>query len=299
VTEPLRVLSLGAEDTAGVGYLLSQAFKRLSDRVLFRSAVKRLNYIQYPRDLPWHLAPSVWHKSPVIHVHNTVALWRAFGGRKPYVLHHHGTHYRENAELLNKRVRDTGGTAVVATLDLLDYGDDLTWVPAAYNLAWLRSFRSTWPPDRPFTVGHAPTNRDLKSTEKLLEACDKLGVRVRLIERKTWHQCLTEKGQVDVLFDQTQLGYGHNAIEAWGMGIPVIAGAPARTLQRMTETFGLLPFLDAHDSVESIARAIEVLMLPEGAAYWGNRGLQHVTHWHDGRESVARLTRIYEGLAER
>ena len=57
---------------------------------------------------------------------------------KPFVLHHHGTHYRENHERLNRELRKLGkanqARTVVATLDLLQQGPGIPWAPAAHDL---------------------------------------------------------------------------------------------------------------------------------------------------------------------
>lgn len=285
----MRVLSIHkGQDTAGIGWLLAQAF-RGHPTISLRSAVRRSNYIAYPHDLDWSRAQVAWAAADVAHLHNTLATWQLMGGRKPFVLHHHGTYYRQNAEVLNREVADRGGRAVAATLDLLDLDDDLTWCPAPFDLDWLAGFRQ--PRRGRLRVGHAPTDRSLKSTAAFLEACRKLGVDPVLIEGQSWQECLRLKGTCDVLYDQVRLGYGHNAVEAWAMGIPVIAGAPLPTLNRMQQTFGGLPFFPAIEF--TIGDAIEALMQPEIRHEWADAGQRHARRWHDGRETVDRLGRLY------
>lgn len=280
-------------DTAGIGWLLAKAFAARSGDIRLRSAVWKSNYIDYPHDLPWWRAARAWSAADVVHLHNTIRTWQLMGADRPFVLHHHGTYYRENADRLNREVSDAGGRAVVATLDLLGHGDDLTWCPAPYDLDWLAGFRK--PQGGRLRVGHAPTDRALKSTEAFLAACAKLDVEPVLIEQRPWLECLAVKGTCDVLFDQVQLGYGHNAIEAWGMGIPVIAGAADATLDRMQGTFGYLPFLTA--TATTIGDTINALLEDDRRDRWAARGLDHARRWHDGAETVARLSGIYRALA--
>lgn len=288
----MRVLSIhkGA-DTAGIGYLLTTAFARDPD-ITLRSIVRRTNYIDYPHDLPWRRAAAEWAAADVVHLHNSFGTWRLLGANKPFVMHHHGTFYRQHAEALNAAVADRGGRAVVATLDLLGYGDDLTWCPAPYDLEWLASFRK--PQDGRLRVGHSPTDRAIKDTEAFLAACDKLDVEPVLIERRAWNDCLTLKGTCDVFYDQVRLGYGHSAIEAWGMGIPVIAGAADSTLISMRETFGPLPFFAATEA--TIGDAIRSLMDEELRDEYAARGLTHVRRWHDGRETRRVLSGLYHSI---
>ncbi len=286
----MKVLSAHkGHDTAGIGWLLAAAFRRLPSYVQLRSAVRRRNYIQYPSDMPWGSVQDEWAAAEVVHLHNSFGTWSLLGGGKPFVMHHHGTYYRTHAELLNGLVAEHGGRAVVSTLDLLDYGDNLTWCPAPYDLDWLAKFRR--PVGGKLRIGHAPTERTIKSTEAFLKACAKLDVEPVLIEGRTWADCLRIKGTCDVLFDQVRLGYGHNAIEAWGMGIPVIAGAAESTLTRMADTFGSVPFLAATE--RTIRRAIETMTDDDTRAEWASVGLEHVHRWHDGRETVDVLTRTY------
>lgn len=289
----MRVLSIhhGA-DTAGVGYGLSRAFAG-HPTITLRSTVRKGNYLRYPTDLPWGQATTEWARADVVHLHNSFRSWRLMGHDRPFVIHHHGTQYRDHADVLNAAVTEHGGRAVVATLDLLDHGEGLTWVPQPHDLDALARHRKRQHGGR-LRIGHAPTDRAIKSTDTFLAACARLDVEPVLIERRPWAECLRIKGTCDVLFDQVQLGYGSNAIEAWAMGLPVIAGAAPSTLQRMTDTFGDLPFLPATE--DTIADAIDALRDPDVRDEWGARGLGHVRRWHDGGETVTRLERVYRGV---
>ena len=78
-------------------------------------------------------------------------------------------------------------------------------------------------------IAHAPTNRGIKSTVALQRAVDRLRKEgapyssISLSAALTWNAC-GGRARADLFVDQVLLGYGCNAIEAWGMGIPVIAG---------------------------------------------------------------------------
>lgn len=288
----INVLSIHAgADTAGVGWLLSQAFRDDPD-VRLRSMVRKTNYIDYPHDLDWSASDDEWSRADVAHLHNTLRTWRMRGRGKPFVLHHHGTYYRQNADALNAVVAQEQGRSVVATLDLLDYGDDLTWCPPPFDLEWLASLRT--PRRGRLRVGHSPTDRGLKDTEAFLAACESLDVEPLLTEHQPWRYCLEAKGSCDLFYDQVQLGYGHNAIEAWGMGIPVIAGGSQPILRAMRDQFGDLPFYEA--TRDTIGDAIRALMDEATREQYAAKGLAHVRRWHDGTETIARLTPIYQSL---
>lgn len=301
----VKVLSVNAgADTGGVSWGLYRAFE--GDPVIeLRSAILNQNYIRYPHDLPYKYPDiyPVWCASDVVHLHNTQATLDVFTRKgkqpfRPYVLHHHGNKYRKGHEALNARVAADGARAVVSTVDMLQYGDNLVWVPPAYRLGELAALRKPAPlAGRKLRVGHAPTDRVVKSTEKFLAACSKLDVEPVLVERKSWDRALAIKATVDIFFDQVLLGYGCNAIEAWGMGIPVIAGAPDSTLAMMREAFGTdeLPFFEA--SEPTIADAIRALMDEDVRAEYTARGLAHVEKFHSGQHTRDVLTPIYLSLA--
>jgi hypothetical protein len=301
----IRVLSAHAgADTGGIGWALSRAFAG-HPTIELRSAVRQSNYIDYPHDLP----PSWWDDPrpvgvDVMHLHNTFRTARVLGldERTPTVIHHHGTFYRQRSGMLNMQARRRHARAVVSTLDLLDFGKDLTWIPHPYDLDALDRLRRLGrdgsvlgrTPSTTLRVGHAPTDRAIKSTAAFLRACERVGVEPVLIERASWADCLRLKSDVDVYFDQVQLGYGCNALEAWGFGIPVIAGAAHSTLERMNDTFGTIPFVVATE--RTIADALDLMTGQDARDEYVRRGLEHIRRWHDGAETRARLEPIYAEL---
>jgi len=146
-------------------------------------------------------------------------------------------------------------------------------------------------------IAHAPTNRSVKSTAQFLEAINQLKadgypVELELIERASWAQCLARKSRADIFFDQTLLGYGCNALEAWGMGIPVVAGASDETLDEMERRFGHLPFY--HATEETIYDALkELVESPELREQYGQIGHDYVRRFHSEEVVVAQLKDLY------
>lgn len=149
----------------------------------------------------------------------------------------------------------------------------------------------------PLRIAHAPTNRQVKSTALLIQAVDRLkadglDVELDLIERVPWTVCLERKAKADIYFDQVILGYGCNALEAWGMGIPVIAGAADATLDEMERRFGTLPFY--HATEETIYDALkELVESPKLRAEYGKLGYEHVKRWHSEEVVVEQLKALY------
>ena len=301
-TDSLTVASIhSGQDTGGQSWRLKQAFDRHAPGWSFRSMAQRMTYIDYPQDLPWRKrgAEQLANESDVIHWHNGYGTARALKmTHKPSVVHYHGTMFRSDPNRYVREQRSLGGFGLVSTLDLwLLAPDDVDWLPAPYDIDWLAGMRQKRD-DGKVIIAHAPTNREVKSTAQFLEAIDQLKaegypVELELIERASWAQCLARKSRADIFFDQTLLGYGCNALEAWGMGIPVVAGASDETLDEMERRFGHLPFY--HATEETIYDALkELVESPELREQFGQIGHDYGRDYHSEQVVVEQLKDLYQ-----
>lgn len=158
-------------------------------------------------------------------------------------------------------------------------------------------------PDGLVRVVHAPTDRDVKSTQAVIAAVASLqsrGVKVQLVlvEGQTHAKTMEIKARsAEILVDQLKLGYGCNAVEAWGLGIPVIGAVNDHPTWRahMKARFGLsesatgLPFLETDEF--GLEKTLETLVRSTSARFdWAKIGLAHVRR-HHGQVSVSRLAR--------
>ena len=292
-------------DPAGISSGIAQAFRNETGWQV-RSLTSKQNYIAYPPDLPWD-NPTIntyWQAADVVHLHHGFVsadrlVWGYSGRRlrhKPYVVTFHGTGFREQPEGHLNQLRDRGAVGLTSTLDLyLMAPTVLEWLPAPVDVEALSKMRE--PTDK-VLICHAPTNRQIKSTDLLIKAVKRLQdegheVELDLIEHRPWAECLERKAKADIYFDQVILGYGCNALEAWGMGIPVIAGAQDETLDEMERRFGHLPFY--HATEETIYEALkELVESPELRARYGKIGFDYVKRFHDYPVVVAQLKGIYQ-----
>ena len=293
----MRVVSYNRkDDIGGAGYRMASAFNRLRPDWSYQAFRGQPSYLQFPEHTPWHKLSEAWEQADVVHTHDDI---RQVGSRKPTVVTYHGVGYRGRSHEFMPMLLKAGITVGVSTLDLwLEHPNDTHWIPGFEDLDWLASFRK--PQDGPLRIGHAPTHRARKATTEFLAACERLGreipIEVVLIENTPWLDCLPIKGTVDILFDQTAYGYGGNAIEAWGMGIPVICGAPDATLAEYQRRFGYIPFVEATDT--TIYDAITVLVDESARAKWGQLGKPHVHAYHSQQAGVDILEPLYRQSAQ-
>lgn len=295
----VKILSYSPyDDTGAFGYRMATAFNKLRPDWEYRAVRGAPSYLQFPAHTEWDW-PSIlkyWNTADVVHVHDHLP---KVGRRRPTVVTFHGTGFREDPAGHLRLAQAANAVPLVSTLDLwLLAPDDVEWAPQIDDVEQLASYRI--PQEGPLRIGHAPTNRLLKSTDLFLAACDRLkadglDVEVVLIEGKPWAECLPIKGTCDIFFDQTAYGYGGNAIEAWAMGIPVICGAPEPTLTEYERRFGRLPFVLADPS--TIYEALCALLNPADRTLWGVTGRRHVETYHSQLAGVERLTDIYTRAA--
>lgn len=306
-TSPLTILNVHAgKDTAGQGIRAKEAFERHAPEWRYRTMNRAtaFTYLQYPKATDWndYRARVWWEQSDVIHLHNNFQTFRMIrGSARALVIHHHGTELREHVDERLTEQRRLGAIGICSTLDLhLLAPDEIEWLPAPYDLDFLAAHRR--PHGRPMVrIAHAPTNRQIKSTEAFLAACERLiaeghRVEVDLIEQTAWADCLRRKGTADIFFDQAILGYGCNSIEAWGMGLPVVCGAAPETEAEYRRRFGALPYY--RTTPDTIFEALRDLVLDAALrAKYGRIGLEHARRFHDERLVVERYQRIYHRAA--
>lgn len=292
-------------DPAGISSGIARAFRNDPEWAV-RSLVSKTNFIEYVPDLPWEhrTLHKHWDWADVVHLHHNFIgaerMVRGFGRKrvrhKPYVVEFHGTQFRENSGIHLQEMRRYGAVGVVSTLDLyLIAPNDVEWLPGPIDVDRLAEMRQV--NEGRVVIAHAPTNRQIKSTRELLAAVERLQaegfpVELDLIEHRPWTECLERKARAHIFFDQVLLGYGNNALEAWGMGIPVVAGADDPTLDEMERRFGHLPFY--HATEETIYDALkELVESPELRAQYGQIGYEYVRKWHDEPVVVEQLKRLY------
>ena len=300
---PMRLFLIATgQDTGGWNWRIHEAFRRNSDWTARCMAVSQ-TYIEYPTDEPFSAdrALELYAEADVVHLQNSPAGWQTYDNTagKPAILQHHGTSYRSGHAALSAMARRIGMVEICSTIDLTLYEPGVTWVPAPYSKHQLRAIRKKhYTPSDTVRIAHAPTARAIKGTDHFLAVIGRLqdeGLPVEpvLIEHQTWAQCLSAKANADVYYDQLELGYGNNAVEAWGMGIPVIAGTVDPKVQAlMRKTWGRYPFAFADTAnLESVIR--QLVTSKAARDDLAGVGVEHFGTWHDERKVVRQLEDIY------
>lgn len=300
----MRVLNLSlGQDTGGQQGRLLKAFRKHAPGWEYDSVTTTTTF--YPIEHRYNareVAVDLFPNADVVHINNELRYAQRFERRgrhrRPYVLHHHGTMYRTNPARHLEEARRRGALSIVSTLDLQAIAPDETeWLPAPYDLDELAALRAElYEESDTLRVAHAPTNRAIKSTDALVAAVDRLrnegaDITLDVIEKVNNAECIRRKAQADVFVDQVILGYGCNAIEAWGLGLPVIAGVdveqgprlirqpiPKDTRDLMLATWGKLPFYEATEA--TLYDALTAMLDAKVRARYAKRGLAHVRRWH-------------------
>lgn len=283
------------------------------DEYISVTSTKTFYQIRNKLNLPT-LTQVQWPWADLVHLNNDLRYIERFKKlrlkRKAVVIHHHGTMFRTRPDYHLQALREYRAKAIMSTVDLWAMApEETTWMPQTYRRAELARYRRIID-DGIIRVAHAPTNRAIKGTTSLQAAIARLrseGVPIELdiIERKSNVQCLTRKGRADIYVDQMLLGYGCNAIEAWGMGIPVIAGVdpercsarihqdiPLDTRDRMLQLWGKLPFYESTE--EGLYDSLTKLLSPHVRRYWAKRGNDHFLRFHEAGVSTQLLRAVYE-----
>jgi len=158
-------------------------------------------------------------------------------------------------------------------------------------------------PNEKRLVIHAPTHREIKGTEFILAAVEKLlqeGVDFdfQLIEGLSHNEALKLYARADLLIDQLLIGwYGGLAVELMAMGKPVICYVRENDLRYLPDQMRRdLPVINAQpDNIYDVLK--QQLMAEENQMHdIGKLSRLYVETWHDPEKIAERLKMDYECL---
>ncbi len=304
----MRVLVISpGQDTGGMGIRIKTAFDKHAVDWTARAVRSTANFIDYPADVETYRAPrsaveALYAEADVVHCSNSIGPIRRYGHgkQKPAVVTYQGTAFRTTPDLFLKESRRYRAIQTASTLDLVTLGQgEVRWSPHPIDIDAMQALRrgAARRPER-IVIHHSPTNRRVKSTAAFMDAARRLEtedarVKVQLVEAVTWKENLRLKARADIVYDQVILGWGTNALEAWAMGIPVIAGTEfQRVRDHMIETLGELPMFEAtadtiYDALRTLVNDADLRRL------YGQRGLDYIRRFHAEDVAVRRLEGFY------
>jgi hypothetical protein len=269
-----------------------------------RVLVHRDHVFGYPTGEMWsYLEPATlteaWGWADLVVAHNDTRECAPHAERdpKPLIVHHHGTRFRRYPRRQYDQAAKVGALQVVSTVDLLTFvpsGGTAHWQPQNIDIPKMAAVRAEhYAPGEKVRVAHMPTNRAIKGTAHVLAAVRVLPIIELVWPRRPvpWETCLRMKATADIYADQFLLGYGNNAVEAWAMGIPVIAGAESSLLPRMRAEWGELPFYRT-DYPHLVDDLRALALSADCRAEWAARGLAHVRRFHAPAAWLARFEEL-------
>ena len=146
-------------------------------------------------------------------------------------------------------------TAINPDLNYPDF--DATYTPLAYDIG-----EYTWKDSKIPIIAHSPSTRSKKGTDLFLQACeelkDKYKFKINIIEKMTHIDCLEEKSESTIFFDQIGCGsYGNSAVEAMSFGVPTICHISDESYKQSNGRLDNCPIINSGNTLESVKTAIE------------------------------------------
>ncbi|MDR7665101.1 glycosyltransferase family 4 protein [Methanosarcina sp. Z-7115] len=230
-----------------------------------------------------------FHASSLHRMGLDLLIWKVLG--KKVIMHYHGSEIRNKKQpLIQKYFADK---CVVSTPDLLAFVPNSIWIPNPIDTKKYIFVEPNLQVNK-LRILHAPSNKNIKGTEHVIQAIDKLkkdgyDIEFILLEKVSHDKVLKEIELSDIIVDQLILGwYGVFSIETMCMGKPTLC----YIRQDLSENYPELPILNT--TPKSIyVNLIELIENQEHRIELGAQGRRYVEKIHDSREVTKRLIDIY------
>jgi glycosyltransferase involved in cell wall biosynthesis len=214
--------------------------------------------------------------------------------RKKSVFHYLGSDIRGKS-------RDELAFGKRANAEIVGSYDAIRWVPEAHVIPPgldLREFTPVPPSDRarPLVV-HAPSNREKKGTEHVIDACARLDVELDVVEGVPHEEARARYAKADIVVDQLRAGWhGVFALESMALGKPVVTHLRPDVIERSAAGFGVrVPIVPA--TSETLVEALRPLVAePALRREIGAASRAYVEQVHDIERIADRLVDVYRSL---
>ncbi len=308
----LKIADMCKQDTGGQSYKLARAITQFTPHHS-RSFRLRGDYLNFPVDIQFGRHNKQFVREyllsvDVVHAHGLHQWchgWGIINPKAKRIIHQHGRlgTLKQQQVAMDRKCK---ALRCVSTLNLLGYvGENQDrWIPAPMDLAMFDSLKNRLykrPEEREeLFVAHSPTSRGYKGTDDIIQAVETLkheGLKVRLvlIEKKPYKDCLKMRASCDITYDQMHLCYGNSALEGMVLNQATIVGMPESVRGRVNRIVGYEPFIFAMpDTLVDVLR--DVLMNSEQREEAAQRGRRYIEEWHEQSKVSLRVAALYESL---
>jgi len=214
--------------------------------------------------------------------------------RKKSVYHYLGSDIRGKS-------RDELAFGKRADAEIVGSYDAIRWVPEAHVIPPgldLRDFTPRPPSDNPRPlVVHAPSNREKKGTQHVIDACAQLPVELDIVEGVPHEEARARYARADIVVDQLNAGWhGVFALEAMAFGKPVVTHLKPDVVEKSAAGFGVrVPIVAA--TAETLVDALRPLVDdPARRRELGAESRAYVEQVHDIDRVADRLLDLYRSL---
>jgi glycosyltransferase involved in cell wall biosynthesis len=188
-----------------------------------------------------------------------------------------------------------------ADAEIVGSYDATRWVPEGHVIPPgldLRQFTPVPPSDNPRPlVVHAPSNREKKGTQFVIEACAQLPVELDIVEGMPHDVARERYARADIVVDQLNAGWhGVFALESMALGKPVVTYLKPDVVERSAQGYGIrIPIVPA--TKETLVDALRPLVeQPALRREIGAQSRAYVEQVHDIDRVADRLLDVYRSL---
>src|SRR5205807_3498533 len=144
---------------------------------------------------------------------------------------------------------------------------------------------------------HAPSSREKKGTQQVIDACAQLPVDLEIVEGMRHEEARAHYARADIVIDQLNAGWhGVFALEAMALGKPVVTYLKPDVVEQSAAGYGIrIPIVPA--TADTLADAIRPLIeSPALRRELGTQGRAYVEQVHDIDRVADRLLDVYRSL---
>lgn len=189
----------------------------------------------------------------------------------------------------------TGRIPMQATTTDYDIASEVgfsTYIPLSIDFEQLPKPQTT--PGK-IRIAHAPTDREVKRTDLFLAAMEQVQkeypyVEPVIVEGKPWKECMEIKATCDMTYENIWRGlFGHNSVEAWALGQPVLGGVNFYTKALHPDC----PIVACNDVNSLRDRIIELVKNDDLRKAIGQRGVEFARQNFDVKKNVWRWLYLF------